>query len=355
MNMLFEKILHSKERKVPRRNRLGSSLLFACVVMVVSAHGQPRAGWQDVAASLGSTHHVATDLKQILFAGTRDGWILTPREILLTGDSGASWKSYAPASSISIAGGFRITLKDGWIAATENESGCKNSGMVHGSLYRTFDGGKTWILLSRLRGFDLSSFVNIHFVSKEIGWAMAGCGAVFRTDDGGLTWQLQHLAPEGEYFRDLVFADRDRGWIVGDKVVLSTSNSGLIWRTSYEGIGNLLFDIEISPDGRVWVAGNNGFLIVTNDSGTKWQRTVLPDRFKELWFSRILFVDAFNGWVIGGRGRSADVLRTKDGGITWEDEGLPAGSGFLFDLTVVGPSLIAVGRDKTILKRASKE
>ncbi len=67
--------------------------------------------------------------------------------------------------------------------------------------------------------------------------------------------------------------------------------------------------------------GNQGLVWRTTDGGRRWQsiRTEWPGELKS-----VVFADAQNGWIVGGRAlpirglHEGVVLRTQDGGVTWK-------------------------------------
>ena len=72
-----------------------------------------------------------------------------------------------------------------------------------------------------------------------------------------------------------------------------------------------------------WVAGSNGTLLFTNDSGQTWHKMRRPteDSLRDVYFS-----DEHNGWLVCDREvyklktenePQAYLLRTNDGGATW--------------------------------------
>jgi len=86
-----------------------------------------------------------------------------------------------------------------------------------------------------------------------------------------------------------------------------------------------------------------GVVLRTVDGGVTWQTSLLTDVDLET----VTFGDALRGWVGGGQGL---IMRTKDGGSTWEvlDSATAA---TVRDLVAVDPfSLWAVGSGGTVLR-----
>ncbi len=93
---------------------------------------------------------------------------------------------------------------------------------LEGYLYRTGDGGQTWIS-SAYPGGDLL------LLDQEMGFALSR--DIFRTDDQGLTWALVKTVNWDGHFS---FIDDQTGWAVarsGDAIALvRTANGGLTWQ-----------------------------------------------------------------------------------------------------------------------------
>lgn len=62
---------------------------------------------------------------------------------------------------------------------------------------------------------------------------------------------------------------------------------------------------------RVFVAGENGILLFSDDGGEHWQQATVP---VSVTLTAVSFADAQNGWAVG---HSGVVLASTDGGRTW--------------------------------------
>lgn len=125
-----------------------------------------------------------------------------------TQDGGGSWQqelSLAPAVYEGNSGGGQIsfaTAADGW-ALLPVANGCTMGG-CWGPLYRTRDGGETWVPIQpgASGGWNLTAPLeappgwpgSLRFVTATVGWIPVGAGAgpgvggVARTEDAGATW-----------------------------------------------------------------------------------------------------------------------------------------------------------------------
>src|SRR5690606_828320 len=86
----------------------------------------------------------------------------------------------------------------------------------------------------------------IHALDDEAVYATGGIsgGAYFlRTLDAGQTWTSVHLSDLASYFVDVLFLDRQRGFLVGSvgspsaAVVLGTEDGGETWTERFRSTG----------------------------------------------------------------------------------------------------------------------
>jgi photosystem II stability/assembly factor-like uncharacterized protein len=82
----------------------------------------------------------------------------------------------------------------------------------------------------------------------------------------------------------------------------------------------------VSRDGLLVVAGERGHILISTD-GEHWQQIIVPTRAT---LTGVYFHDKLNGWIVG---HDAVILRTTDGGKTWEKVYYdPEGQTPLFDV-----------------------
>ncbi len=97
--------------------------------------------------------------------------------------------------------------------------------LIRDALYRTTDGGNTWMAMNRL---VTNNSRNLFFVNPDTGWC-AGITGIIRTNDGGANWIQQ--TNFGGVFSALHFEDKNIGWAVG--------RSGIIYKTVTGGLTSL--------------------------------------------------------------------------------------------------------------------
>lgn len=83
------------------------------------------------------------------------------------------------------------------------------------------------------------------------------------------------------------------------------------------GVTSLLQAAHAVDDRVVWASGHRGAVIRTRDGGTTWERLSLPSG-DTLEFRDVHAISADVAWVLSaGSGRSSRIYHTRDGGRTW--------------------------------------
>ncbi len=118
------------------------------------------------------------------------------------------------------------------------------------------------------------------------------------------------------------FVDEATGFITGGQWPYE--------ETARFGKGTLLMNQHVSldtrdPGLRAEYEGYRGVIARTTDGGLTYE--MLYDDYDRFYFNGIHFLDAQHGWAVAEGDEGAWVLRTTDGGVTWEESHFePAGS-----------------------------
>jgi len=250
-----------------------------------------------------------------------------------TGGSGSVWKTVDGGKSwVRLITGTMELLND--VHFTD-----RNTGWVvgeDGGAFKTADGGVTWT--SRFQFGSTDSWNSVFFLDSAIGW-LAGSrlwvngGLMQKTVDGGNTWHLM-TTNTGLPLLEVVFPDSNHGYALSSKssigvgkgtrnTVRRSINGGLNWTADYtvnvwtvETLQALHF---LSRDVG-FAVGDLGILIKTTDAGASWS---LKHIDSSIYLNSIVFIDSLEGWAVGHRLKPADsgstgvILRTMDGGDSW--------------------------------------
>lgn len=236
-----------------------------------------------------------------------------------------------------------------------------------GSIYRTNNGGLSWI---EQENYDVY-LRSIEFFDKNVGLCGGVDGTFYRTTNGGATWTdiAPTITPQppgicglakaddntiygvgvwfepayvvksvdrgenwthidmSEYATSLIdayFFDADHGFVVGSNgdeiggVVLYTADGGQTWEEKFrtEHVGDRIWKIQ-SPDGKHFFGSietwtGNTRMIKSNDKGQTWEMLQVDPGFYNI--QSVGFMDSLHGWT----GGSQQLFETKDGGATWK-------------------------------------
>jgi photosystem II stability/assembly factor-like uncharacterized protein len=207
-----------------------------------------------------------------------------------------------------------------------------------GTVLLSDDGGASW----RQAAVPVQvSLTALRFVDERTGWAAGHLGTVLRTDDGGERWALQfdgvraaalqadalmagderaqklaqRLAEEGpdKPFFDIEFIDAQRGFAVGAyNQAFATSDGGRSWvPMSVPNAKSLHLYAVRAQRGKLFVAGEQGLLLRSDDGGASFQPIASP--YKGSFFGLL----ATRAGTLLAYGLRGNVFRSTDLGTSW--------------------------------------
>ena len=169
-------------------------------------------------------------------------------------------------------------------------------------------------------------------------------GHVLTSGDGGATW-TQSTVPVSTDLTAVHFIDASRGWAVGhDGVVLHSADGGKTWRLQLDG--RRANDLLVTAMERKLAARPNSEEARRLLAEATRYREQGPDKpLLDVWFA-----NANEGWVVGAYNL---VLRTSDGGASWEPWFDRTDNPKLFNLHSIRPAadgLFIAGEGGLLLK-----
>lgn len=189
-----------------------------------------------------------------------------------------------------------------------------------GLVGRTADGGKTWRFTSNLTDRQRMSVQALHVFDSGRIIAAAGSGEILQTMDGGDLWAVEARHGRVDSLSSLFFLDNRRGWAAGHGDVLRTDDGGDTWTPlTPEGVDVSyrapIRAVQFQDERRGWAAGMQASLLRTADGGVTWEKAAIPlagGEHPNFW--DLFFVEDFTAWVVGEEGT---IFATRDGGSTW--------------------------------------
>jgi len=270
-----------------------------------------------------------------LWASTEDGTILH------SDDGGDSW-SVQLTSSGGATGNTLVEMYDDL------------NGMAvipRQNVFRTTNGGSTWEALPNpYAGQDYGKALcpkslNTWYIIGSIGTMPR----LYITTNFGSTWKLTgEIQTEG--LNKLVFIDSLYGYQCRNGELLRTTNGGSDWtEMDIFGFGYVTGLAAGRHMGNKVYCLSEGMTIInaSSDNGDSWNISLLEDAFRFASPSSMAFANETTGLVVGSGGR---ILRTDDGGMSWN---VVHGVGFLghiIDLVFTTPKVgIALSSTPAIL------
>lgn len=280
------------------------------------------------------------NLSDIAFANPQHGWLVGSNSALLeTTDGGQTWEQ----RTLGLEQSYRLTsvsFKDdeGWIVGQPS------------LLLHTTDGGKNWsqIPLSEKLPGSPNTILALGPQSAEM---TTDIGAIYRTTNGGKNWKAMVEAavgvvrnisrsPEGKYV-----AVSSRGnfyslWEPGQAA----------WEPHNRNSSRRVQNMGFTADGRLWMLARGGQVQFSEPGNAdEWQEPLNPE-FSTSWGLLDLAYRTPNEiWLTGGSG---SLLRSLDGGKTWEKdrsvENVPSN---FYKVVFFGPDQgFIIGQSGTLLR-----
>ena len=288
------------------------------------------------------TSNLSTDLNAVYFlSDRRTGWAVgAAGRIITTTDAGATWTSQVSNTSFNLNAVYFTSASSGWAAGGG------------GIIMHTVNGGVTW---SQVTSNASENINDLYFATPDTGWAVGAAGLTLLTFDQGVTWQRQ--TPVTVQLYSVAFAGTMDGWAVGDNgTILGTHDRGvswynvqpsitssslravarrsaaLAWASGQSGVtgrtvsvpdtawslGNagaaytldgLFYPSDMIGYAVGYNSGGTGVVLRTDDGGVSWQNQTISTQFR---LKDVFFTDPLNGWVVG---RSGQVWHTSTGGL----------------------------------------
>jgi photosystem II stability/assembly factor-like uncharacterized protein len=256
------------------------------------------------------------DLHSVFFLTPNTGYAAGNHNFMMkTTNGGASWTEFQ--SNIPVDHLQFLNEQTGYALSYDTFIGISK-------LVKTINGGTTWTPV----GMD--HCVSYFFTNNNTVFGAAYPGKIYKSTDAGVTYvNYTSTVTEADIW-DVHFIDESTGYAVSHyhddsglnyDQVLKTADAGESWQIVTEGQFDHLISVYFTDENVGYISGWNGKLFKTTDGAQSWDTllhipgTTLRD---------LTFINENTGFVAGAGLGTGYILRTDDGGISWNSvyEGL---------------------------------
>ncbi|MDP3150106.1 MAG: YCF48-related protein [Ignavibacteria bacterium] len=216
-----------------------------------------------------------------------------------------------------------------------------------GGLYHSTDGGTTWTLNGTL--LTTKTIWDIFFLDANTGWvAQQNGGTVYRTADGGTTWTSSivngFIVPNS-----VVFLDANTGFVTHNAITsvstpcFKSTDGGVTW-TGLDTKTDVLYGTAYEGT-NIYSVGKFGNISKSTDTGGTWVPKFSAVTTTQL--RMIKFTSSQVGYVGGGTSSTGFLLKTINGGTTWDNVGKDfLGQVYSFDIVNADVWYVGTGTNK---------
>jgi photosystem II stability/assembly factor-like uncharacterized protein len=246
--------------------------------------------WQPLNLALDDTRY---RFDSISFSG-KEGWIAGEPSLLLhTTDEGRSWSSIALSEKLP---GSPISIE----ALAENTAEMATD---VGAIYKTTDGGKNWkaqveAAVGVVRNMERSADGKYVAVSAK--------GSFYSTWEPGQNAWVPHNRNNSRRVENMGFSNDGQLWLLarGGQIQFSDAAKPDEWQEAQNPELSTswgLLDLAYRTPDEIWIGGGSGNLLRSPDGGKTWEKDRAVEEVAANLY-KIIFLKPDQGFIIGDRG-----------------------------------------------------
>jgi photosystem II stability/assembly factor-like uncharacterized protein len=261
------------------------------------------------------------NLNGVYFADARRGWAVGDLGTLLaTTDAGVTWRRQTSNStSYRLNAVYFPTSTHGFVVGSA------------GRVLETTNSGTSWRIRTDIPTAAGVSLNDVFFVDQSLGFIVGNLGLILRTKDGGDEWEQYLPAVTGEDLYSVWATDEPgpnvAAWAVGESgEIAGTLNGGDAWSLVEPDISALHWrGVAMRSRAEAIAVGDQNTVGFTAEPGgfvTWFLLGAPPADFTN--FRDIAWPTGGDAFAVGANsGVRANILRSRDGGLSWTMEFLP--------------------------------
>ncbi len=210
------------------------------------------------------TSGVSTNIQDVKFSGASSstGIAVGSSGLILRTTDAVTWQSMNNAGDTNSLFGLSWSVSTGVVWAVGQS----------GTVRKSIDSGSGWSDANP--NGDIPAAQNlrsIFFVNSTTGIVVGDGGTLYRTVNGGNSW-VNISTGATQNLKDVFFVDSSTGFIVGDSgITRKTTDAGITW-TAHGSTSTNFTSLHYVSATTGWVVGQNGIIIKSTDSGLTYQQ-----------------------------------------------------------------------------------
>lgn len=247
------------------------------------------------------------DVRQLQFIDNNIGFAEVGDKFFKTVDGGQNWQNIGSLNlgQSVFASKYQFLNKNLGYATT--------GGTYGGQVYKTLDGGVTWVMLNNGSDIIDEGIDSIYFMDENTGFISGGFNQkkVMKTIDGGITWQqvLNQEFGQIQFLNNQVGYAHRIGYSAGR--MYKTIDGGNTWNINID-VDQNINSIHFLDENNGYFAGDNGLMYKTKNGGITWEKLTVP----YVYYTFVKFYSKNVGYIFDDYGR---LYKTTNGGATWEN------------------------------------